>query len=327
MNHDSNGTIDQSNFAEISLPDSYGRPQPAYLLDFKATLTLVTGYDSVRRGKVIDRWLTLETGKATPAYQQQKSAPWRSIGEPWFVARDVCEVLGYSNHNSAVSRHCRGVANHYPIRDKLGRTQNARVIREPDVYRLISGSTLKSAVAFEAWLYEEVLPSIRKTGSYSAKLEPANVHPVGSLDAMVNDLAEMIASTVVQRIEQKLNPLMSYSPDTGVIEVVPEEKPVAPPQKVDTGGTEYRLPDDMLRAQCRQLVKTIQAGSCLSHQDVWNIAYKRLNEKCRCNIKRVKSNRKLASTIDAVEQTGRMHALYTVLEDMRKSTSPFSHDF
>lgn len=58
------GAIDVPNFGEISLPDYYGRPQPAYLLDFKATYVLVLGYDSVRRAKVIDRWMFLEEERA-----------------------------------------------------------------------------------------------------------------------------------------------------------------------------------------------------------------------------------------------------------------------
>lgn len=69
----STGAIDHSNFGEISLPDTYGRLQPGYRLDFKATLTLTTGYDSVRRAAVIQRWMKLEQGKATPAYQVPQS--------------------------------------------------------------------------------------------------------------------------------------------------------------------------------------------------------------------------------------------------------------
>lgn len=84
-------------------------------------------------------------------------------GEPWFVAKDVCEILSYVNHNAAISRHCRGVAKQYPLMT-AGGMQNVRVIREPDLYRLIMGSTLESAERFEAWVYEEVLPTIRKTG-------------------------------------------------------------------------------------------------------------------------------------------------------------------
>lgn len=89
-------------------------------------------------------------------------------GEPLFVGKDVCDALGYSNHNKAMQDHCRGVTNRYPILDSLGRTQEVRVLTEPDVLRLIVSSTLPAAERFEKWVFEEVLPSIRKTGQYAA---------------------------------------------------------------------------------------------------------------------------------------------------------------
>ena len=61
-------------------------------------------------------------------------------GEVLFVGKDVCKALGYSNHNDAMNDHCRGVAKRYPILDSLGRTQEARVLTEADVLRLIVNS-------------------------------------------------------------------------------------------------------------------------------------------------------------------------------------------
>ncbi len=91
-----------------------------------------------------------------------------ATGEPLFVAKDVCAVLGYKDHTNAIKQHCRGVAKHHPILDSLGRTQEVRVLTEPDVLRLIVSSTLPAAERFEKWVFEEVLPSIRKTGQYAA---------------------------------------------------------------------------------------------------------------------------------------------------------------
>lgn len=87
-------------------------------------------------------------------------------GEVWFVAADVAKVLGYSNPRDAIARHCksRGVVK----RDipTSSATQAVTLINEPNVYRLIVKSQLPSAERFEEWLFEEVLPSIRKTGGY-----------------------------------------------------------------------------------------------------------------------------------------------------------------
>ena len=89
-------------------------------------------------------------------------------GKALFCAKDIAAALGYANTKDAVKRHCRGVAKRYPIPDDLGRYQETRFITEPDVYRLITHSKLPNAQRFEAWVFEEVLPSIRRTGGYVA---------------------------------------------------------------------------------------------------------------------------------------------------------------
>lgn len=86
-------------------------------------------------------------------------------GEPWFVARDVATVLGYSDPTNAVKQHCKGVANHHPLQT-AGGTQQVRVISEPDVLRMIVSSKLPAAEKFERWVFEEVIPEIRRTGGY-----------------------------------------------------------------------------------------------------------------------------------------------------------------
>jgi prophage antirepressor-like protein len=88
-------------------------------------------------------------------------------GEPLFVGKDICEALGYANPPDAITRHCKGVVKRYPLQT-AGGVQDLRVLSESDVMRLIVGSTLPAAQEFERWVYEKVLPSIRKTGSFGA---------------------------------------------------------------------------------------------------------------------------------------------------------------
>lgn len=90
------------------------------------------------------------------------------LGDPLWVGKDICDALGYANHNDAMRDHCRGVAKTRPIPDALGRMQETRVLAEADVLRLIMRSNLPTAQKFEAWVTEEVLPSIRETGAYVA---------------------------------------------------------------------------------------------------------------------------------------------------------------
>ena len=87
--------------------------------------------------------------------------------EPWFVGKDVCERLGYVNATDAMNRHCKGVVKRYPLMTAGGK-QELRIISESDVMRLICGSTLPEAVAFEKLVFEEILPSIRRNGGYIA---------------------------------------------------------------------------------------------------------------------------------------------------------------
>lgn len=87
-------------------------------------------------------------------------------GEPWFVGKEICDVLGYKNATDAMNQHCKGVAKRYPLQTKGG-MQETRIINEPDMLRLIVSSQLPAAVRFEAWVFEDVLPTIRKTGTTS----------------------------------------------------------------------------------------------------------------------------------------------------------------
>ncbi|MDD1795118.1 phage antirepressor, partial [Enterovibrio sp. ZSDZ42] len=86
-------------------------------------------------------------------------------GEPWFVAKDVASILGYSNPRDAVNRHCKG-GRETRLPTNSGE-QLAKIIPERDVYRLIMRSKLPEAEKFEDWVVSDVMPSIRKTGSYS----------------------------------------------------------------------------------------------------------------------------------------------------------------
>lgn len=87
-------------------------------------------------------------------------------GEPLFVGKDVCEALGYANPNKAMGDHCKGITIRYPLMT-AGGMQNVRVLIEPDVMRLVVSCTLPEGRRFEAWVFEEVLPPIRKTGAYA----------------------------------------------------------------------------------------------------------------------------------------------------------------
>lgn len=86
-------------------------------------------------------------------------------GEPWFVGKDICESLGLTNSRMSINRlddDEKGVSSI----DTLGGTQQIQVVSESGLYSLISSSRKPEAREFKRWVNHEVLPSIRKTGSY-----------------------------------------------------------------------------------------------------------------------------------------------------------------
>ena len=87
-------------------------------------------------------------------------------GKVMFCGKDVATALGYAKPNNALNAHCKGDALIRGITDNLGREQQARFITEGDLYRLIASSKLPSAQQFESWVFDDVLPSIRKQGGY-----------------------------------------------------------------------------------------------------------------------------------------------------------------
>ncbi|MCH5203101.1 MAG: phage antirepressor KilAC domain-containing protein [Oscillospiraceae bacterium] len=93
---------------------------------------------------------------------------YKDNGKVMFCASDVARALGYSDTAKAVKTHCKedGWAI-CPVIDNMGREQQAKFINEGNVYRLITHSKLPSAEKFESWVFDEVLPSIRKHGMYA----------------------------------------------------------------------------------------------------------------------------------------------------------------
>lgn len=87
-------------------------------------------------------------------------------GSVLFCGKDVATALGYANTKDALARHCKGVVKRYPLQTPGG-TQDARFITEGDLYRLVASSKLPAAERFEAWVFDEVLPTIRRHGVYA----------------------------------------------------------------------------------------------------------------------------------------------------------------
>lgn len=122
-------------------------------------------------------------------------------GEPWFVGRDVANALGYVKPQNAVRNNVDKEDARIESTLTNGGAQNTLVVNESGLYSLIFGSKLESAKKFKKWVTSEVLPSIRKTGSYGGQL-PKNPmellelhyeairHVDNKVDALAEDLEQ-----------------------------------------------------------------------------------------------------------------------------------------
>ena len=118
---------------------------------------------------------------------------------PYFIASDVAKSLGYKNSREAVKQHCRWVAKHdIPHPQSKNKTLQVNIIPEGDMYRLITNSELENAEKFEKWVFDEVLPQIRKTGTYMTELKGQEK----MFKLMRSEINEMV-SMKIKEIEEK----------------------------------------------------------------------------------------------------------------------------
>lgn len=87
-------------------------------------------------------------------------------GEPWFVLKDVCKVLGIADHKVAARRLDQDEVCQTPLTDSIGRQQETNIINESGLYNVILRSDKPEAKPFRKWVTSEVLPTIRKHGAY-----------------------------------------------------------------------------------------------------------------------------------------------------------------
>lgn len=142
-------------------------------------------------------------------------------GEPWFVGKDIAQILDYTNPSKAIRDHIAdedklmGVQNVTPyIVDRQGRKQYPTLINESGLYSLILSSKLPSAKEFKHWITSEVLPQIRKTGKYAPKplsREELLAKAVLEADTMIKEQKELIEQKT-KELEETNNKLEEQKP-------------------------------------------------------------------------------------------------------------------
>lgn len=142
-------------------------------------------------------------------------------GEPWFVGKDVAVALGYSNTKKALADHIneddKRQGDGVTIRDPMGREQHPTIINESGLYSLILSSKLPTAKEFKRWVTKEVIPSIRKTGSYSLDTSDSNTAvQVKDMFSQITEALQEIKNSCALDAEWK-NKIERYCANIGVM--------------------------------------------------------------------------------------------------------------
>lgn len=130
-------------------------------------------------------------------------------GKILFCGSDVAKALGYARPADAISAHCKGVGV-LPTPSARG-VQNTKFITEGDVYRLITHSKLPAADKFERWVFDEVLPEIRKTGGYRVMEKPDSYmieDPIKRAERWLEEYKEK--ATLAKKVEDD-KPLVEFA--------------------------------------------------------------------------------------------------------------------
>ena len=212
----------------------------------------------------------------------------REDGEPLFVAADVCGILGIANTGDAVRRldeDQKDVASIYT----LGGNQKMIVITESGLYDLTMRSDKPNAKLFRKWVTSEVLPSIRKTGSYSIEKQSPARQALAMAQALVSleDRVEAIESRQREAEKQMF--------------ALPE--PTVP------------APEKTLRAALNECARSYSSIKSVSQVSVWNWLYKELKYRKHFDVK-AHNLGKGQNYLDLVEEHGLLPEFYAIAREV-----------
>lgn len=132
-------------------------------------------------------------------------------GEPYFIGKDVAQILGYSNPRDALSKHVDDEdKNSVAIRDGNKGNPNQTVINESGVYALVFGSKLPSAKKFKHWVTSEVLTTLRKTGGYTMPKTYLEALKAFTAEVEKNEMLSLENKIQTQQINE-LKPKADYT--------------------------------------------------------------------------------------------------------------------
>ena len=213
-------------------------------------------------------------------------------GSIWFVNTDVCKILDLKNPSKASSILKESQKDDITLSDTVGKKQGYTIISETGLYKLVLKSRKKEAEIFQDWICEEVIPSIRKTGSYNVSVlspEELALQQAQNILNLRKDLNKI--SDVVNSLVSDKNKVLN---ELNYIEV----PSVLPLQKTE-------------RAKLNQLVRTYSISISQPTQIVWNRLYKEFLYAYRVDASTCAKNRNI-SKLDYIESIAKIPDLYAL---------------
>ena len=131
--------------------------------------------------------------------------------EPWFVGKDVADILGYSNSRKALSDHVDDEDKGVTKSDTLGGNQNITIINESGLYSLILKSKKPEAKQFKRWVTSEVLPTIRKHGAYMTDAKAQDIISGNGLADLLLQAGNQIKQLEIEKSQMKPKALFADS--------------------------------------------------------------------------------------------------------------------
>ncbi|WP_013334705.1 BRO-N domain-containing protein [Gloeothece verrucosa] len=250
-------------------------------------------------------------------------------GEPWFVAKDVCNVLEHSDVSMACQR-LKSYEKGTSIVCTPGGNQEMAIISESGLYRLVLTSRKPQAEPFQDWVCQEVLPSIRQTGRY--EVQPPQPKAQG-------ELILMLAQEAVER-DKRINALEAEHNETRHEMAMIKSQLADTTGRLDRQAAEWRIGFDMLqktkqeawdaldllqsdwknskeiaqlttRSRINLLVRSFCKLTGVSYKDVFTNFYLQLKYRYHYDVKaRARNSRR--TLIDQVEQDGQIENLYLI---------------
>jgi len=213
-------------------------------------------------------------------------------GEPMFCLADVAKVLNLRNSKDFTkSDWCDGDGVEiFSLTDSLGREQEATFISEPNLYALVMRSTKPEAKAFSRWVTHEVLPQIRKAGSYSvAKSDDPFLTMLDGVKTLYIQQQEMDRrlTNVENRIDAAAKSVKSLPPAEEVREL-------------------------STRENCRQAINELSTLTGLSHHECWSRAYAEYDMLTHSKVTVLANNRKMGK-LDYIDRHGKIDTLYGLI--------------